>query len=100
VAAEVVARVEELVNDGCKLCQNAMRAEGIKVMVLMSRDIDEMGHIQCHIERAKWTRILDVSSSYPSDLPSLGCFASCARPRSLKGWHDGKGLTKASALFS
>lgn len=55
--------MEELVNQGCQLCQNAMRAEGIKVLALISRDVDQMSNIKCHIERAKWERILDVSRS-------------------------------------
>ncbi len=60
VPRDIVARVGELVSVGCQLCQSAMRAEGIKVLALMSRDVAQMAHISCHIERAKWERIVDV----------------------------------------
>ena len=60
VPPEVVARVRALVERGCGLCQNAMRAEGIKVLALMSCDVARMGTISCHVEAAKWDRILDV----------------------------------------
>ncbi|CAL8464951.1 g4486 [Coccomyxa elongata] len=60
VPRDIVARVGELVSEGCQLCQSAMRAEGIKVLALMSRDVAQMAHISCHIERAKWERIVDV----------------------------------------
>ena len=32
-----------------------------QVLALMSCDVARMGHIQCHVEQAKWSRILDVS---------------------------------------
>ncbi|KAK9917755.1 hypothetical protein WJX75_007864 [Coccomyxa subellipsoidea] len=60
VPRDIVEHVGELVKRGCQLCQSAMRAEGIKVLALMSRDVAQMAHIECHIERAKWERILDV----------------------------------------
>lgn len=66
MAPGIVAQVGDLVRQGCQLCQSAMRAEGIKVLALMSRDVAQMAHISCHIERAKWERILDVC---PACLP-------------------------------
>lgn len=80
---DIVEHVGELVKRGCQLCQSAMRAEGIKVLALMSRDVAQMAHIECHIERAKWERILDVCPLWPC-APSL-----CALLHALKcPWLD------------
>lgn len=73
----------ELVNKGCQLCQSAMRAEGIKVLALMSRDVAQMAHIECHIESAKWQRILDVRSLRQVSLWPFGRSAPCFRLLSL-----------------
>lgn len=42
-------------------CQNAMRAEGIKVLALFSQDVGSMANIKCSVQTAKWRRILNVS---------------------------------------
>ena len=80
VPQDIVARVGALVNEGCQLCQSAMRAEGIKVLALMSRDVAQMAHISCHIERAKWERIVDVRG------PSLLLLHGACQGGHVKSW--------------
>ncbi|KAK9837323.1 hypothetical protein WJX81_006202 [Elliptochloris bilobata] len=60
VPAEVVATVKQLVVTSCGMCKRAMRAEGVKVLALMSKDLTFMTRIECHKLRAKWTHILGV----------------------------------------
>ena len=45
VAQEVIDRVAELVDRGCRLCQNAMRAEGIKVPCLSASHKTHVWHV-------------------------------------------------------
>ena len=41
-------------------CLNAMRKEGIKVLALLSQDVDAIDKIQCSVQTARWRRILEV----------------------------------------
>ena len=58
----VIERVRETMMACSQQCQNAMRAEGIKVLALFSQDVQSMANIKCHVQTAKWRRILDVSA--------------------------------------
>ena len=42
----------------------------------MSCDVARMGHIQCHVEQAKWSRILDVRAPALHQVPLLFLAAS------------------------
>ena len=61
VDPEVVRQLAEMVGRGCSYSQQAMRAEGVKVLRLMSRDVAHLTRIQCLRECDKWSKILDVS---------------------------------------
>ena len=78
-----------LVERGCGLCQNAMRAEGIKVLALMSCDVARMGTISCHVEAAKWDRILNVRALPHAERVSTVSKAS---------WYLGLGLARARCV--
>ena len=60
VDAKVIERVRETMMACSLQCQNAMRAEGIKVLALFSQDVGSMANIKCSVQTAKWRRILDV----------------------------------------
>lgn len=60
VDAAVMEQLAELVGRGCSICQSAMRAEGVKVLRLMSRDVRHLSRIACLRECNKWTRILQT----------------------------------------
>ena len=57
----MIERVRETMMACSLQCQNAMRAEGIKVLALFSQDVGSMANIKCSVQTAKWRRILDVS---------------------------------------
>lgn len=69
----VVERVRETMMACSQQCQNAMRAEGIKVLALFSQDVQSMANIKCHVQTAKWRRILDVSARPPRTLCACQC---------------------------
>lgn len=70
----VIERVRETMMACSQQCQNAMRAEGIKVLALFSQDVQSMANIKCHVQTAKWRRILDVSARPPAHhLPASVC---------------------------
>ncbi|CAL5229307.1 g12609 [Coccomyxa viridis] len=60
VDPKVVERVRETMMACSLKCQNAMRAEGIKVLALFSQDVSSMANIKCSVQTAKWRRILDM----------------------------------------
>lgn len=62
---KVIDQVRDTMMKCSQQCQNAMRAEGIKVLALFSQDVGSMANIKCHVQTAKWRRILDVRPSPP-----------------------------------
>ncbi len=79
VDPKVIEQVRENMMACSLKCQNAMRAEGIKVLALFSQDVGSLANIKCHVQTAKWRRILDVRSLLP---PSRSeCRGGCLRLR-------------------
>ena len=60
VAPEVIERVKATMVACSQQCLNAMRKEGIKVLALLSQDVDAIDKIQCSVQTARWRRILEV----------------------------------------
>ena len=56
----VIEQVRETMMACSLQCQNAMRAEGIKVLALFSQDVGSMANIKCSVQTTKWRRILEV----------------------------------------
>ena len=63
VAPEVIERVKATMVACSQQCLNAMRKEGIKVLALLSQDVDAIDKIQCSVQTARWRRILEVRPS-------------------------------------
>jgi hypothetical protein len=68
-----------------------------QVLALMSCDVQRMGHIQCHVEQAKWKKILDVrallcplpAAALPAARTLCRCVASCLPALTARQRHDG-----------
>lgn len=67
----VMQEVAKMVAQSCSTCGKAMRAEGIKVMELMVRDMEQLSHIECSIKRAKWTEVLAALKLTPTQREQL-----------------------------
>ncbi|KAA6417573.1 MAG: hypothetical protein FRX49_12448 [Trebouxia sp. A1-2] len=67
----VMQEVAKMVAQSCSTCNKAMRAEGIKVMELMVRDMGQLTHIECSVKRAKWTQVLAVLQLSPTQQDQL-----------------------------
>ena len=63
VAPEVIEQVKQTMVACSQQCLNAMRKEGIKVLALLSQDVDAIDKIQCSVQTARWRRILEVRPS-------------------------------------
>ena len=83
MAPEVIERVKATMVACSQQCLNAMRKEGIKVLALLSQDVDAIDKIQCSVQTARWRRILEVRHSIPAAWKSAewrgggGCSAPC-----------------------
>ena len=75
VAPEVIERVKATMVACSQQCLNAMRKEGIKVLALLSQDVDTIDKIQCSVQTARWRRILEVRHSLHAAWESCGCSA-------------------------
>lgn len=64
VEPAIIQRLAELVGHGCNTSQTAMRAEGVKVLRLMSQDVAHLSRINCLRQCNKWTSVLQVRLSY------------------------------------
>lgn len=64
VEPAVIQRLAEMVGHGCNTSQTAMRAEGVKVLRLMSQDVAHLSRINCLRQCNKWTNVLKVRNVY------------------------------------
>ena len=62
----VVNNLATLVGRGCSTCQSAMRAEGVKVLRLMSSDVKHLSRIKCMRKTSKMMEILKAPLSSAS----------------------------------
>ena len=60
VDAAILQQTAEMVRQTCMTCSRAMRAEGIKVLELISKDLEQLSHITCQHQRARVTHTLQV----------------------------------------
>ena len=75
MAPEVIERVKATMVACSQQCLNAMRKEGIKVLALLSQDVDAIDKIQCSVQTARWRRILEVWRSIHAAWKSSTCGA-------------------------
>ena len=57
---ELQRELLHLLTSGSKACMAAEQSSGIKVLDLMTRNLQELTHITCREERKKWITILQV----------------------------------------
>lgn len=60
VDAAILQQTAEMVRQTCMTCSRAMRAEGIKVLELISKDLEQLSHITCEHQRSRVTHTLQV----------------------------------------
>ena len=60
VDAAILQQTAEMVRQTCMTCSRAMRAEGIKVLELISKDLEQLSHITCQHQRTQVTHTLQV----------------------------------------
>ena len=73
MAAEVIEQVKQTMVACSQQCLNAMRKEGIKVLALLSQDLDAIDKIKCSVQTARWRSILEAR------LPPSHCAARSCR---------------------
>ncbi|KAL3146023.1 hypothetical protein ABBQ38_015378 [Trebouxia sp. C0009 RCD-2024] len=67
----VMNEVAKMVAQSCSTCSKAMRAEGVKVMELMVRDMGQLSYIECSVKRQKWTHVLQALKLTPHQREQL-----------------------------
>ena len=60
VDAAILQQTAEMVRQTCMTCSRAMRAEGIKVLELISKDLEQLSHITCQHQRTRVAHTLQV----------------------------------------
>ena len=86
VAPEVIEQVKQTMVACSQQCLNAMRKEGIKVLALLSQDLDAIDKIKCSVQTARWRAILEVRAPTCCAVPQLQASLTAEAP---KTWHPG-----------
>ncbi|PSC67155.1 golgin subfamily B member, partial [Micractinium conductrix] len=60
VSKELTAELAQIVGRSCQLCQAALRAEGVKVMELISKDPTSLSTVGTAAEQQRWQACLDT----------------------------------------
>lgn len=71
LAPEVLARVKELVQKGCRSSKAVERQGGLRVLELMGREVEQMGATTCAHERARWGAILEELKLLPQQQEAM-----------------------------
>ena len=73
--AAILQQTAEMVRQTCMTCSRAMRAEGIKVLELISKDMEKLSHITCEHQRGRIAHTLQVWSCSSLGWPGRGGMA-------------------------
>ncbi|KAL4448105.1 hypothetical protein ABPG75_005324 [Micractinium tetrahymenae] len=71
MSKELRSELAQLVGRSCQLCQAALRAEGVKVMELISKDPNSFSTVSSEEEQRRWQACLDAMQLAPQQQENL-----------------------------
>ncbi|KAL4444881.1 hypothetical protein ABPG77_003931 [Micractinium sp. CCAP 211/92] len=71
MSKELRSELAQLVGRSCQLCQAALRAEGVKVMELISKDPNSFSTVSSEEEQRRWQMCLDAMQLSPQQQEHL-----------------------------